>query len=609
MYAQKIEIVNYGPISQLDIDLPFEGDRPKPIVLVGENGSGKSIFLSHIANCLTAVKGLVYPDTPEVEAGKALKLRSSSYIRAGSEWCYASVDFEEDVFLAELILSLSKEKYANSPPSFTSTRAREIWNEIKEHDSSGFISSIFQKPDTFIKNLYDRNCVLYFPHNRYEEPAWLNEENLKAQAEFMDIKRLLGHTSRKLINYSSLKDNQNWVFGVIFDMATFEMQVETHQYYDASTNTSRDVSEWKGYSGSSTDVHGIMLEIVQNIMGISDARFTIGGRLSRTLSLQSGTDVLVPNVFQLSSGETSLLNLFLSILRDYNLSGTSFSTVDEVRGIVLIDEIDLHLHAGHQYEILPSLIQKFPMVQFIVTTHSPLFVLGMNNAFGEDGFALYRLPDGQQISPEEFSEFGSAYEAFKASSAFSDDVRQAVKNAERPILYMEGSTDIKYLQTAAKLLAYESVLEAVDIQDGNGDELEKTWKAINNLPGSLVPQRVMILRDCDYKGESVNKGNRLRRTIPKQDDHPIEKGIENLFSQVTLDKARNHKCAFVDFTPAHPTTDRGKPNTIPENWVIHNDEKKNLCEWLCENGTAEDFRHFQVIFDLLDELVDEEQAA
>ena len=46
MYAKRIQIDNYGPIDQLDITFPFEGDIPKPVVLVGENGSGKSILLS-----------------------------------------------------------------------------------------------------------------------------------------------------------------------------------------------------------------------------------------------------------------------------------------------------------------------------------------------------------------------------------------------------------------------------------------------------------------------------------------------------------------------------------------------------------------------------------
>ena len=97
----------------------------------------------------------------------------------------------------------------------------------------------------------------------------------------------------------------------------------------------------------------------------------------------------------------------------------------------------------------------FPKVQFIATTHSPLFVLGMAQTFGEDGFALYRMPQGQQISPEEFTEFGDAYQAFAATSKFSDDVRAAVKAAQSPILYPEGKTDVQYLMRAAELLSQQ----------------------------------------------------------------------------------------------------------------------------------------------------------
>ena len=86
-------------------------------------------------------------------------------------------------------------------------------------------------------------------------------------------------------------------------------------------------------------------------------------------------------------------------------------------------------------------MQMFPKVQFIVTTHSPLFVLGMHDAFGEDGFALYRLPLGQQINPEEFSEFGEAYRSLTTTRRFSDDIQTAIEEAQKPILFVEGDTD------------------------------------------------------------------------------------------------------------------------------------------------------------------------
>lgn len=49
---------------------------------------------------------------------------------------------------------------------------------------------------------------------------------------------------------------------------------------------------------------------------------------------------------------------------------------DDVQGIVLIDEIEQHLHPSWQREIVRILAQEFPRVQFIVTTHTPLTVIG-----------------------------------------------------------------------------------------------------------------------------------------------------------------------------------------------------------------------------------------
>ena len=50
MYTTRVQLTNYGPFETIDIDLPFDGEVPKTVVLVGENGSGKSILLSHIVN-------------------------------------------------------------------------------------------------------------------------------------------------------------------------------------------------------------------------------------------------------------------------------------------------------------------------------------------------------------------------------------------------------------------------------------------------------------------------------------------------------------------------------------------------------------------------------
>ncbi|MBK8563034.1 MAG: AAA family ATPase [Saprospiraceae bacterium] len=65
-------------------------------------------------------------------------------------------------------------------------------------------------------------------------------------------------------------------------------------------------------------------------------------------------------------------------------------------GIVIIDEIDLHLHPRWQRKIVRKLTEVFPKLQFIITTHSPL-ILGSirseNIRLLDDG-QVYSVPEG-----------------------------------------------------------------------------------------------------------------------------------------------------------------------------------------------------------------------
>ena len=199
MYAKRIQITNYGPIDQLDITFPFEDDIPKPIVLVGENGSGKSILLSHIVNGLISAKDIAYPETPEVEIGKVYKMRSSLYIKSERGCYFAKVDFENELIMEEMVLAHTKQG-SDVPVELSGTDAESAWNKIDPKENNHFFLNFsIQNPDQ-IKDILSQNCILYFPPNRFEDPAWLNEENLKAKAQYMDLKHIEGCTIRKVIN-------------------------------------------------------------------------------------------------------------------------------------------------------------------------------------------------------------------------------------------------------------------------------------------------------------------------------------------------------------------------------------------------------------------------
>lgn len=69
------------------------------------------------------------------------------------------------------------------------------------------------------------------------------------------------------------------------------------------------------------------------------------------------------------------------------------SPLSEIVGIVLIDEIDAHLHPKYQYK-LPTLLSKvFPKVQFIATTHSPIPIMGLPSDNKPVILTLYRDAD------------------------------------------------------------------------------------------------------------------------------------------------------------------------------------------------------------------------
>lgn len=90
-----------------------------------------------------------------------------------------------------------------------------------------------------------------------------------------------------------------------------------------------------------------------------------------------------------------------------------------LEGIVLIDEIETHLHIELQRKIMPILIDLFPNIQFILTTHSPFILNSMNNA------VVYDL-ETQTLIEEGLSNYtySGIVEGFFDVDALSAELRQ-----------------------------------------------------------------------------------------------------------------------------------------------------------------------------------------
>lgn len=78
---------------------------------------------------------------------------------------------------------------------------------------------------------------------------------------------------------------------------------------------------------------------------------------------------------ELASGYKSIIATFGDMIIRLTEANKS-SNIENLAGIVLIDEFDLHLHPRWQKELVEKLTKVFPKVQFIVSTHSPIPILG-----------------------------------------------------------------------------------------------------------------------------------------------------------------------------------------------------------------------------------------
>lgn len=97
---------------------------------------------------------------------------------------------------------------------------------------------------------------------------------------------------------------------------------------------------------------------------------------------------------QLSDGEKSYMALIFDIVRKMAMTHPSLENPLNGDGIVLIDEVDLHLHPSWQREVIDKLKQLLPNCQFFISTHSPHVVSSVNLKTGDK---LILITNGEAI--------------------------------------------------------------------------------------------------------------------------------------------------------------------------------------------------------------------
>jgi predicted ATPase len=99
MYLRECLLENVGSLEFVDLSLPLDAEgNPRPVVFVGQNGSGKTNFLSHIADALIEFAKEAYQDVLVGQGGVRgpfFKVVGSTTQRTGTEFGIALLEFAD----------------------------------------------------------------------------------------------------------------------------------------------------------------------------------------------------------------------------------------------------------------------------------------------------------------------------------------------------------------------------------------------------------------------------------------------------------------------------------------------------------------------------------
>ena len=156
---------------------------------------------------------------------------------------------------------------------------------------------------------------------------------------------------------------------------------------------------------------------------------------------------------QLSDGFAAALDIVADLIMKMQ-DDNSLTRDYQKEGIVLIDEIETHLHLGLQKIIMPLLTQVFPNIQFIVTTHSPFILSSMPNAVAYDLEHREVLNDLTEYSYESLAE---GYFGVRTQSSYAEMQLETL----RKLLEKEIWTDADKVEIRQLKSDFEKIPETV----------------------------------------------------------------------------------------------------------------------------------------------------
>lgn len=377
MKIKQLQLQNYGRFEELMIDFaPTEERASNVTVIVGNNGAGKSQILQALATGLSwFISGL----QNKVPSGNFI---NSNEIRNGKDISILNIKGEINKNLQSINNNIKnldiylKSNRQRDDEKFASLGGLEIIDfteNVKKDEISLPIITFYPVErsiltqniilDSSAKNL--RQFVGYnlALTNGIDFNSFIEWFRLKEDIENAQIRKEVDKLMESLVRENN-DNNRSIIVAHLAGLTAKEKVLEKN-----TDNQLQSVKSAISY----------FLDTIENVW--------IDRSLQPPVMMveKDGKDL---NINQLSQGEKSLLALVGDIARRLAILNPSLDDPLQGEGVVMIDEVDLHLHPKWQHDLIDKLVRTFPNVQFILTTHSPLIVSDSPNIL------VYSLENG-----------------------------------------------------------------------------------------------------------------------------------------------------------------------------------------------------------------------
>jgi len=323
MKVTKLNLTNFRDAQELPLEL-----YPKLNVFVGVNGSGKSTVLDAIAIMLS------WPVSRIIHKGASGRQIMESDITNGKSHSSIKLSCEADSKTIMWKLSKNRKGHAASEDKSNLMELKDYVTAIQNK-----ISETSEKVNLPL--------FVYYPVNR----------------GVRDIPfRIRGqHNFDPLTAYNdSLTSGAN--FRTFFEWFRVREDLENEKVRDYQ-NASIKLEDSQFLDPQLKAVRSALTTFLPEF-----SNFTVR-RSPLRMEVKKKDKLLTVN--QLSGGELNLIAMIGDMARRMAIANPVSTTPLLGSGIVLIDEIDLHLHPKWQRMIVPKLLNVFPNCQFIISTHSP----------------------------------------------------------------------------------------------------------------------------------------------------------------------------------------------------------------------------------------------